>query len=63
MCAGFMEALSGEGVEFTLVMLKEGVSSAIGAAALGAKAAGLSLTLDYSSNTTQLFHYKPYNVT
>ena len=57
-----MEALSGEGVEFTLVMLREDVSSAIGAAALGAKAAGFSLPLDYSSNITTLFHYQPYNV-
>ncbi len=57
-----MEALSGEGVEFTLVMLKEGVSSAIGGAVLGAKAAGLSLELDYNANISNLFHYKPYNV-
>ena len=59
---GFMEAVSSEGVEFTLVMLKEGVSSAIGGAALGAKAAGLVLKLDYESTTSQLFHYKPYNM-
>lgn len=57
-----MEALSSEGAEFTLVMLKEGVSSAIGGAVLGAKAAGLTLDIDYSSNTTQLFHYKPYTM-
>ena len=59
---GFMEAVSNEGVEFTLVMLKEGVSSAIGGAVLGAKTAGLSFSMDYSSNTTVLFHYKPYNI-
>lgn len=59
---GFMEAVSSEGVEFTLVMLKEGVSSAIGGAVLGAKTAGLSLSMDYSFNTTVLFHYKPYNI-
>lgn len=57
-----MEALSGEGVEFTLVKLCEGVSSANGGAVLGAKAAGLSIDLDYSVNTTPLFHYQPYNV-
>lgn len=57
---GFMEVLSSEGVEFTLVMLKEGVSSAMGGAVLGAKSAELSLSLDYSSNTTLLFYYKPY---
>ena len=57
-----MEALSSEGVEFTLVMLKEGVSSAMGGAVLGAKSAGLSLSLDYSLTTTLLFHYKPYNM-
>lgn len=57
-----MEALSNEGVEFTLVMLKDDVSSAMGGAVLGAKSAGLSLSLDYSSTTTLLFHYKPYNV-
>ena len=57
-----MEVLSGEGIEFTLVKLKEGVSSAIGGAALGAKAAGLTLSLDYASNTTVLFHYKPYQM-
>lgn len=60
--SGFMEAVSGEGVEFTLVKLKEGVSSAIGAAALGAKFAKLSLPLDFASNVCELFHYKPYNV-
>lgn len=59
---GFMETLSSGGVEFTLVMLKEDVSSALGGAVLGAKFAGLSLALDYASNTTLLFHYKPYNV-
>ena len=57
-----MEALSGEGVEFTLVKLKKDVSSAVGAAVLGAKAANLSLPLDYSSNTISLLHYQPYNV-
>jgi hypothetical protein len=57
-----MESLSGEGVEFTLVMLKDGVSSAIGGAMLGAKSAGLSLNMDHSATTTLLFHYKPYNV-
>ncbi len=57
-----MEALSGEGIEFTLVKVNEGVSTALGGAVLGAKAAGLSLTLDYSSTTTGLFHYKPYDM-
>ena len=57
-----MEAMSGAGLEFTLVMVKEGVSTAQGGAVLGAKAAGLSLSLDYSSTTTKLFHYKPYGM-
>ena len=56
-----MEAVKSEDLEFTLVMLKEGVSPAIGGAVLGAKAAGLSLRLDYTSNTTLLFHYKPHH--
>ncbi|XP_064383181.1 N-acetyl-D-glucosamine kinase-like [Halichondria panicea] len=56
---GFLSALSDTGVEFTLVSLKEGVSSAVGAAALGAKAAGLSLTMDHAANVNVLFHYKP----
>lgn len=60
--AGFMEALSSEGVEFTLVRLNEGVSSAMGAAVLGARSAGLLLSLDYFSTTELLFQYKPYNV-
>jgi len=57
-----MEAMSGEGIEFTLVMLKEGVSTALGGAVLGAKAAGLTLSLDYSTTTIELFHYKPYDM-
>ena len=57
-----MEAMSGEGIEFTLVKLKQGVSTALGGAVLGAKAAGLPLSLDYSSTTTELFHYKPYDM-
>ena len=56
---GFISALSDTGVEFTLVTLKEGVSSAVGAAALGAKAAGLSFTMDHTANVNVLFHYKP----
>ena len=54
---GFLEALRDEDVEFTIVTLR--VSSAIGAVALGTKAAGLSLPLDFAANTTVLFHYKP----
>ena len=56
---GFIEALEGRKIEFTLVALKEGVSSAIGAAALGAEEAGLFLPIDYAANTYELFHYKP----
>ena len=59
MLSGFVEALASERKEFTLVALKEGVSSAIGATALGAKEAGLSLPIDYAANTIELFHYKP----
>ena len=59
MAVGFIEALEDRKVEFTLVALKEGVSSAVGAAALGAEEAGLSLSVDYAANTYQLFHYKP----
>lgn len=55
--AGFMAVLGGEGVEFTLVTLK--VSSAVGAAVLGAKKAKVSLPIDYATNTSVLFHYKP----
>ena len=54
---GFMEALRGERVEFTLVTLK--VSSGIGAAVLGARKAGITLPIDYTANTNVLFHYKP----
>ncbi len=54
-----MCALSEAGVEFTIVTLREGVSSAVGAAALGAKAAGLTLSMDHAANVNVLFHYKP----
>ena len=56
---GFLEVLESKRSEFTLVGLKEGVSSAIGATALGAEGAGLSLPVDYAANTYELFHYKP----
>ena len=56
---GFLEVLERKRVEFTLVSLKEGVSSAIGATALGAEEAGLSLPVNYAANTYELFHYKP----
>lgn len=56
---GFIEALESAKIEFTLVALKEGVSSAIGAAALGAEGVGFSLPIDYAANTYQLFNYKP----
>lgn len=55
---GFLSALNDTGVEFTLVSLKDGVSSAVGAASLGAKAAGLSLHIDHSANVDVLFHCK-----
>ena len=55
--AGFLEALEDEKLEFTIVILR--VSSAVGAAALGAKEGGASLSQDFSSYTTTLFHYKP----
>lgn len=54
---GFLEALEDEKLEFTIVILR--VSSAVGAAALGAKEGGASLSQDFSSYTTTLFHYKP----
>ena len=54
---GFLEALKDESVEFTVVTLK--VSSAIGAASLGTKAAGIALSVNYAANTDTLFHYKP----
>lgn len=54
--SGFLSALGD--IEFTLVCLKEGVSSAVGAATLGAKAAGVSLHIEHSANVDVLFHYK-----
>ena len=59
LCTGFLCALSDSRVEFTIVTLKEGVSSAVGAAALGAKAAGLTLAMDHTANVNVLFHFKP----
>lgn len=56
---GFTEALKTEKIEFTLVSLQAGVSSAVGATALGAEEAGLSLPIDYAANTYELFHYRP----
>lgn len=56
---GFIEALKSEKIEFTLVALQVGVSSAVGATALGAEEAGLSLPIDYAANTYELFHYRP----
>jgi len=56
---GFLSSLSETRVEFTLVTLKEGVSSAVGGALLGAKSAGDSLSVDHASNVTVLYHYKP----
>lgn len=56
---GFVEVLESVGVEVTLVTLKPDVSSAIGAAVLGAREAGVHLCVDHGSNTTVLHHYKP----
>ena len=56
---GFTEALKSEKIELTLVALREGVSSAVGATALGAEEAGLTLPIDYAANTYELFHYRP----
>ncbi len=54
---GFLEALAGEGVEMTVVALQ--VSSAVGAASLGARAAGNTLPLNFADNTRLLFNHKP----
>ena len=54
--SGFLEVLKEDQIEFTLVSLKTGVSSGIGAAALGAKAAGLSVQIDYDYNVNVLYH-------
>ena len=52
---GFLLALEGAIDQITIVTLK--VSSAVGAAVLGAKAASLSLPVDYRGNTELLEQY------
>ncbi len=53
---GFLEALDGMCVELTVVVLQ--VSSAVGTASLGARAAGHTLPINFADNTRLLFHHK-----
>ena len=55
---GFVSAISeaAPDLRFTLLTLK--VSSAYGAAALGAKKKGFSLPLDYASHTSVLYRHE-----
>ena len=58
-CAGFLSVLHKAVDELTVVKLT--VSSAVGGAVLGARAAGFDLPIDYHGNTTLLEHYKLHN--
>ena len=56
---GFVEGLrcsyQGDPFDYSLLLVK--VSSAIGAAYLGAKAAGYRLPVEYADNVDQLYHH------
>ena len=52
---GLKSNYSGDQFDYSLLLVK--VSSAIGAAYLGAKAAGYRLPVEYADNVDQLYHH------